>query len=166
MKTMKYLLLLSCFLPIFSCGHGHDNKRQKGDPVAYHYSYWGMMAQPVKWYEVQKEDDGTVTLSYASGSSTATVYKAPADLLQKIGATARQYKLHKLSSSYRPVMEILDGNSWSMHISYPEGSISSGGSNAGAGKKLMSGIATINQNLQSLIDNASPEDVIGERPIR
>ena len=156
------LIVLAMFCTIFAgCRPNSGNKFYDTTPESYYYQYSGMMAYPIVSYEVKAAEDGTITLSYSKDGPDVTIYKAPADLLQKIGETVREYKLYKLKRSYQPSMEILDGYGWSIAIAYGEDAIFSGGSNAWPDSKLSEGINKINVMLQSLVDNAGQDDIIG-----
>ena len=94
------------------------------------------------------------------------MYKAPADLLEKIGEMVSKYKVYKLKRSYQPSMEILDGYGWHMFIAYENGYIGSGGSNAWPSEKDWQGVAAINKYIQDIIDAATEADIIEVRPLR
>ena len=163
---MKYIFALSCILAFLGCKDGDRNKPQEGVPESYSYNYAGMMIQPILNYEVERAKDGTITIAYCANSLEATVYKAPADLLEKIGEMVSKYKVYKLKRSYQPSMEILDGYGWHMFIAYENGYIGSGGSNAWPSEKDWQGVAAINKYIQDIIDAATEADIIEVRPFR
>lgn len=162
---MKKILLASIamFWSLFAgCQPNSGPKFYDSVPTEYHYQYSGMMAYPIVSYKVSiQEEDGTVALSYSQDGPDVTVYKAPADLLKKIGDLVRKNKLYNLKNSYEPQFEILDGYGWSVGVIYEDGYIFSGGSNAWPDKKLWAGISEINEMLQAIVDYAAPEDIIG-----
>ena len=157
---MKTLMAFAGLMAILGCGP----KFPEGTPVSYQYSYSGTMMYYITWYRVAQTGDKGVTISYSADCSPEiTVIKAPADALVRIGALAREYKLNKLSSSYVPTMEIMDGYGWHMFMEYPDDYISSGGTNAWPPDKLWSGIAAINAYIQGIIDASTEADIIEKK---
>lgn len=149
------------FCSIFSgCGANSGPKFYHKAPVSYEYTYSGMMRDPLEWYYVQTEEDGTVTISYSNNGPEITVLKAPEGILGKIGELANSYKLYKLERSYQPKFEVLDGYGWHMFLSYEDGYIGSGGSNAWPPAKLWGGIDSINKLITDAINKAAPEDIL------
>ena len=73
----------------------------------------------------------------------------------------REYKLWKLENSYTPKFEVLDGYMWHTSIRYEKGSVSTGGSNAWPPAKLQAGLSAIESYIQSIIDSATPSDILG-----
>lgn len=128
----------------------------EGTPTGYLYSYSGMMAYPIEWYCVEKSEDGELHLLYSNGGPDISVYQAPSDLLERIGAMVREHKLYKLESSYHPPMQVMDGYMWHIAIEYEKDGIWSGGSNARPPKELSAGIAAINSYLKGFIDSGEP----------
>jgi hypothetical protein len=167
---MKKILLLSfaMFCSVFAgCQTNSGHKFYDSAPTEYNYQYSGTMAYPIVPYQVSiQEKDGTVALSYSEDGPDVTIYRAPADLLQKIGEKVRAHKLYNLKNHYEPSFEILDGYGWSVGFVYEDGYIFSGGSNAWPDGKLWAGITEINEMLQAIVDNAAPEDIIGTGSLR
>ena len=156
------LITLAMFCTIFAgCRPNSGNKFYNTTPTSFRYQYSGMMAHPIFSYEVETKEDGKLTLAYSTGGPDITIIKAPDNLLQTIGEIVRNNKIYKIKSHYMPDMEILDGYGWSMSIEYADGYISSGGSNAGPGGDISAGISLILKSLKEVVDNATPEDIIG-----
>ena len=163
---MKALIALSFLGAMFSCAQPWDNKYVKNVPgetiKEYVYSYSGTMRWYITWYRIDKGEDGKLRLLYSKDCSPdITIYKCPEDALKKIDGFVRQYKLWNLKNSYTPKFEILDGYMWHTSIRYEDASISTGGSNAWPPKNLSAGLAQIESYVQSIIDSAGPDDVIG-----
>lgn len=162
---MKHFLILATMLSLFGIrlavkATGHNDK-PSGPVVEYEYTYSGTMRFPLRWYLVKRDSTGRATLLYSDGEPEITVYRAPDDVFERIAAITGEYKLHRLRESYRPRMLVLDGYGWSVHIRCEKGSIHSGGGNAWPPARLNAGINTINNYLQSIVDNAAEADVIG-----
>lgn len=158
-------IILSALVMLNSLFHGCAAQTPKfydEAPTSFGYSYSGTMAFPIQWYEVDRDKDGTVRLSYSHDTNDITIYKAPDDLLEKIGAIARDSKLYKLKSHYDPPFEVLDGYGWHINIIYPGDSIWSGGTNAWPREDYLNGgISSILSLLHGLVEAAAPEDIIG-----
>lgn len=114
--TMRTLIAFSFMIPFlsnlcFTKTCGSYNKPQ-GAAKAYEYRYDACMAYPLKYYKVFKDSTGTILLAWLKDCGPdVTVLKGTEEILEKIGALAEQYKLHKLKASYYPSMQIMDGYS-------------------------------------------------------
>lgn len=159
MKRIIFVLVAMFCSIISGTGASCAPKFYDNVPLSYKYSYSGMTAHPIDWYSVKAEEGG-VTISYSHNGPEITVIKAPSDLLERIRDIAKGNKLYKLESSYLPKFKILDGYGWFVFIEYPDGYISSGGSNAWPPSKLSAGISAINKLITDIIESAAPEDVL------
>ena len=164
MRRILFVLIAMICSFFSGCGVFGAPKFYDKTPVSYEYTYSGTMAHPIDWYSV-KTEEGSVIISYSHHSPEITVIKAPDDLLEKIGAIARDAKLFKLKPGYRPKLHVLDGYGWDMLIRYPEDYISSGGSNAWPSGKLRGGIKAINQLIKDVIES-TPEEAILRHEMR
>ena len=160
---MKLLLTLAFMLPLLSCSplwnkSSGSNPRPDGP---------GTMMYPIKYYSVKRDADGAVRIAFLRNSEPEVrVIAGPEDFFARVDAMVAEYGLHRLKESYRPRMEVLDGYDWHVRIRFRENTISSGGFNAGPSGKLASGIAAINQYVESLVDASSEEDVIFRQDYR
>ena len=163
---VKTILALSLLGAMFSCAKPWDNKYvKKVAPETikeYEHSYSGTMMWYITWYKIEKGEDGKLRLLYSKDCNPEiTIYKCPDDALAKIDGFVREHKLWKLENSYTPKFEVLDGYMWHTHIGYEHGSVSTGGSNAWPPAKLQAGLSAIESYIQSIIDSASPSDILG-----
>ena len=163
---MKLLLTLAFMLPLLSCSplwnkSSGSNPRPDGPATSYEYSYNGTMMYPIKYYSVKRGADGAVRIAFLRNNEPEVrVIAGPEDFFARVDALVAEYGLHRLKESYRPRMEVLDGYDWHVRIRFRENAIYSGGFNAGPSGKLASGIAALNQYVESLIDASSEEEVI------
>ncbi len=163
---MKLLLTLAFMLPLLSCSplwnkSSGSNPRPDGPATSYEYSYNGTMMYPIEYYSVKSGADGAVRIAFLRNNEPEVrVIAGPEDFFARVDALVAEYGLRRLKESYRPRMEVLDGYDWHVRIRFRENAIYSGGFNAGPSGKLASGIAAINQFVESLIDASSEEDVI------
>lgn len=163
---MKLLLTLAFMLPLLSCSplwnkSSGSNPRPDGPATSYEYSYNGTMMYPIEYYSVKRGADGAVRIAFLRNNEPEVrVIAGPEDFFARVDALVAEYGLHRLKESYRPRMEVLDGYDWHVRIRFRENAIYSGGFNAGPSGKLSSGIAALNQYVESLIDASSEEDVI------
>ena len=169
---MKLLLTLAFMLPLLSCSplwnkSSGSNPRPDGPATSYEYSYNGTMMYPIEYYSVKRGADGAVRIAFLRNNEPEVrVIAGPEDFFARVDALVAEYGLHRLKESYRPRMEVLDGYDWHVRIRFRENTISSGGFNAGPSGKLASGIAAINQYVESLVDASSEEDVIFRQDYR
>lgn len=163
---MKLLLTLAFMLPLLSCSplwnkSSGSNPRPDGPATSYEYSYNGTMMYPIEYYSARRGADGAVRIAFLRNNEPEVrVIAGPEDFFARVDALVAEYGLHRLKESYRPRMEVLDGYDWHVRIRFRENAIYSGGFNAGPSGKLASGIAALNQYVESLIDASSEEDVI------
>ena len=166
MKLLSTFLSLIAMapLPLFS---GCAGEKPSGALLSYEYSYSTTAAWPQKYIKITREAPGAeVRLYHSEGESEMTVLKAPGEAFDTIDSLVRSTRLRKLKESYRPPFRVLDGWSWHLSIRWEEGSIYSGGHNARPKPKLKDGIDAINAYLQTLVDGAAPEDILGTEPFR
>ena len=171
---MKLLLTLAFMLPLLSCSplwnkSSGSNPRPDGPATSYEYSYNGTMMYPIKKISggsqpcqtVKRGADGAVRIAFLRNNEPEVrVIAGPEDFFARVYVLVAEYGLHRLKESYRPRMEVLDGYDWHVRIRFRENAIYSGGFNAGPSGKLASGIAALNQYVESLIDASSEEEVI------
>ena len=151
---MKTLLVLAFALPLMSCsGDGNSNPKPDGHAIAYEYKYDGTTAYPLAYYSVNKDNDGTIRISW-SRPEGPEIHEtiAPEDFFEKIDALVAEHKLYRLKSEYRPPFEILDGYRWHVYIRFERNSISSGGYNEWPPADLEAGIDAINDYIKSIIE--------------
>ena len=169
---MKLLLTLAFMLPLLSCSplwnkSSGSNPRPDGPATSYEYSYNGTMMYPIEYYSVKRGADGAVRIAFLRNNEPEVrVIAGPEDFFARVDALVAEYGLRRLKESYQPRMEVLDGYDWHVRIRFRENTISSGGFNAGPSGKLASGIAAINQYVESLVDASSEEDVIFRQDYR
>ena len=164
---MKTFLALS-FLSLLSCSCIGGVRLPAGPPASYEYSLSGMRAAPMEWYRAETLKDGSLRLLVLrGGDDDVLIVRPPEDLFQQIDSLVRQYGLNRLKSHYQPPVDIRDGNSWSVHIRYPEGdNIHSDGYHRRPRKELQDGIAAINALLRQVAEAATGEDILGHANYR
>ena len=143
----KILLLTVMLLPIIGCA----NSKPSGQIVSYEYRYSGCMMYPIVEYQLVKDASGEQTLNYSKDDGVIHSIVLKEDALGRIDLIARRGSLHRLKERYTPLMTILDGYTWSMHIGYERSSISSHGSNAYPSGKKWGAIESINSYLEEII---------------
>ena len=157
---MKTTILLFVIISLFTRCSSEKNIMPEGSITGYEYVYSGTMAHPIKYYKVERDADGVLGLHFSEYTPEVTVYRVPEETLAFIDSVVREAKLYKLSTSYRPTVEILDGYGWYLCISYEGGNISSGGENAYPPKNLDAGIDRINNHLQELLSTFTDADIL------
>lgn len=140
----KLLLALSPLLLLLTCSPKHEPDAKI---VKYEYRIHGSMAQPIHQFSVEKIDDKTCRLSYFNHDrkfdSWDSMYDEdnnfildtstePIELLDSIQKIFTEHKMWKYKKDYQPVLQVLDGDSWSLYITLDDGtSYSSGGYHSG-----------------------------------
>ena len=175
---MKTLLAFSIILPflggmIFTKTRG-SNPRPDGPARSYEYQYSGMMMYPITYYEVKRDEDGAVRITYLEKNRAhdnpkgpdVIIVPGPDDFFERVDAIVAKYKLHRLRGTYTPRADIRDGYMWHTYIRFQKNSISAGGSNAWPRQKLWDGISAINDLIQSAIDASTEDDVIFRQPYK
>ena len=117
----------------------------------------------VQHYALKYDQDGQLLLERADRGPAVTIYRVPDEVAARVDEMVRTYKLKKLKHSYKPLVRVLDGKSWTFKVKYKDASIYSGGENAWPSSKLMDGINAIRAYLDEVIAGCSEEDIIGQR---
>lgn len=143
----RLLFFLSMIIPLSFC----SSQRPSGPIVSYHYTYSTCVMYPIYEYEVVLNASGKQTLNYSRNDGVMHPVPLEEDVLGKIDAIVKEYKLYRLKEHYMPPFDVLDGWSWNVQIGYQGESIYSGGSNARPPKKLQTGLEEINAYLKSFI---------------
>jgi len=160
MRRLHLITLLFMSGILTACGLVAP-KFMKETPTSYEYTYNGTFAYPIEWILVEQDGSGNICLKHSKAGNEITVYKAPEDVFQRIGALASEYRLYRLKDFYKPVGTIFDGNSWTLRIRYRDGSIYSSGYHTWPSRQLMAGINALNDYLNGIIESAPESDVIG-----
>ena len=80
-------------------------------------------------YKVSAEKDGRIRVIIDEAlPSEKEFYLDDASIFDSLKAIVDEYKMDKYKSDYKPLMRVLDGDSWSLYYKYDSGrSVSSGG---------------------------------------
>lgn len=158
MKLLLPALALTLTLPMPSdCFH---RSKFEGPVTSYEYCYNATMAYPLEYYRLETTEEGVARLGHSKGENEIIWIKVDQEVFDTVADLIRQYKLYKLKRDYEPPFEVLDGRSWYLHANNGKDGFSSSGYNAWPPKKLREGIDAVNAYLKSLIDAATPDDII------
>ena len=164
---MKLLITLAMMFPLlfpFGTKATGRNEKPDGPATSYEFSYSSTAMYPIEYYNVFRDEDGSVRLAYLlKQDREVTIIPAPADIFERIDKAAADYSLHKLRGTYTPRAHVLDGYSWHVYIRFQRKGISSGGCNAWPPEKIYAGVTTINGYLRSAIEASSEADVISRQ---
>ena len=169
---MKTILTLTCIMSFLGlCSRNKygviaegENEKPKGNLIEYQYSYHVCMAYPQRYFNIKANEDGVMTLSFSEQSNDEIrVMRIPDDALKAIQDTAQKYELYKIKQSFRPTAEVLDGDGWGLQLTYEDGYIFSGGSNASAFGKGSEGHYAILKYVEELLEKTTPADSLGIR---
>lgn len=148
---MKRICLLFCLLgSLFSLIGCSVKKMPEGELLSVEFARSGMRAGNEYEGRVEKDSSGVITLTAMKEPYGPLFEKRlSAKDLQKFRQIIEENKMYKYKDSYRPMVRVLDGWSWSFTAVFSDGtSISSHGSNAGPSDD---GLQEIRELMQELI---------------
>ena len=164
---MKLLITLAMMFPLlfpFGTKATGRNEKPDGPATSYEFSYSSTAMYPIEYYNVFRDEDGSVRLAYLLNQEReVTIIPAPADIFECIDKAVADYSLHKLRGTYTPRAHVLDGYGWHVYIRFQHKGISAGGSNAWPPEKIYAGVTTINDYIRSAIEASTEADVISRQ---
>ena len=121
----KYLFLMS-LLAFLGCGH---NAPGLPDDVRLQYirigGTHGYHAYSNIDYIAERLDNGRTRVVVEVGNDRDRVFEADGSLMDTLESYVREYRMDRYKGHYRPKMDILDGDSWSLELSFSNGSSTS-----------------------------------------
>lgn len=124
--------IIAAIASLSSCSTGI---KPNGNVTCYEYHEQGMMAQPIVEFKVEKIDDKTCLVSYynherpprqdKNGEYILDKSEQPIELLDSISKIVADHKMLKYKKHYKPIFEVLDGESWYLTITLADQSQSS-----------------------------------------
>ncbi len=132
MRPVVTILLLMSLLSFLGCGHKTPDPGPEMDSNVHlkkiHFSAThGYHAYSNIGYSAELTDDGKTRVIVEVGDDRDRVFMEDGSLMDSLEAIVREYRMNRYEGYYRPDMEILDGDSWSMEIDFTDGSSSSCG---------------------------------------
>lgn len=119
-------LFFTTVLALFSCG-GIKSSGPEGKLISYSYGHQGSMAQPTYDFSMKRLDDKTCEIAYFNHDVEPrienyeyvldTVVK-PIALMDSVEAIVRESKMWNYKERYKPVFEVMDGDSWSLSFKF------------------------------------------------
>ena len=140
-------LLVCVFSGLFGLLGCAQKKMPEGDLLRVEFSRHGTMAGAEFFGRMEKDSTGVFVVR-AMREAYGPMYekKIDAAVIQKFRQIIEEEKMYKYKESYRPMMEVLDGWSWSFEAKFSDGTkIYSHGSNAsprGDGLERIRGLMT------------------------
>lgn len=159
---MKRNCILFCLLgSLFSLICCSVKKMPEGDLLSVEFARSGMRAGNEYEGRVEKDSSGVITLTAMKDPYGPLFEKRlSANDLQKFRQIIETNKMYKYKDSYRPMVRVLDGWSWTFTAVFSDGtSISSHGSNAGPSDD---GLQEIRELMQELIKDGVKIDTEDE----
>ena len=115
----------------FSCEACNADDDGKGSErlTYFQFDHHNSMSQSGERYEVSTTKDGRVHVVIDEGfPEELDFYLDDATIFDELLPIVKAYKMDKYKESYRPMMDITDGDSWSLYYKYDSRrSVSSGG---------------------------------------
>ena len=131
MKRFGFVaLMIGSLFSLFSCV---SKKMPEGDLVSVEFTRIGTMARPEFEGHVNKDSTGAFVLK-AMKETCGPLFEKKLDAgpMKKFRQIIEEEKMYRYKEAYRPMMEVLDGWSWSFEARFSDGSkIYSHGFNAG-----------------------------------
>lgn len=128
-KGGLFMCLVGGLAGVLSCAL---KKMPDGELVSVEYTRSGTMAGYVYEGHVERDSTGAFVLR-AMKENYGPLFEKKLDVatMRKFRQIIEEEKMYKYKESYTPMLEVLDGWSWSFHATFSDGSvISSHGSNA------------------------------------
>ena len=160
---MKRNCLLFCLLgSLFGLICCSVKKMPEGELLSVEFARSGMRAGYEYEGRVEKDSTGVITLTAMKEPYGPLFEKRlSSNDLQKFRQIIEANKMYKYKDSYRPMVRVLDGWSWSFTAVFSDGtSISSHGSNAGPSGD---GLQEIRELMQELIKDGVEIDTEDEK---
>lgn len=126
----RYLLLLVLLAIVFPCESRTEGDNVKRERLVYFsFDHHNSMSQCGERYAVSMMEDGRVRVVIDEGfPEEKEFYLDDRSILDELLVIVKTYKMDKYKESYRPRMEIFDGDNWSLNYQYDtKRSVSSGG---------------------------------------
>lgn len=134
-----FMAILAVIVSIFSCS---GNAKSLNKVLSYEYAEHGMMAQPIAQFKVERLSNDSCLVTYYNhekelrqdeyGDYILDKSKQPIELLDSISTIVNEHKMRKYKKKYKPIFDVLDGESWGLEIKMDDGTnISSHGHCAG-----------------------------------
>ena len=160
----RLIALLLMAFSLFGCGIGKGGRTQpapEGPLNSYEFQRSnGRMMYPLKYIRVYRTPESGVEMEWSDRTDEITVLQLAPDALEHIDALFKEYELKKLKTMYLPFGDVRDGIMWHVYFGYEVHSMSTTADNAWPPKRQQEGIEAINAYLDSLVENASEEDIL------
>ena len=127
-KTMLCAALMAFAFSCEACNADDDGKGSER-LTYFQFDHHNSMSQSGERYEVSTTKDGRVHVVIDEGfPEELDFYLDDATIFDELLPIVKAYKMDKYKESYRPMMDITDGDSWSLYYRYDsKRSVSSGG---------------------------------------
>ncbi len=133
MKKNVFFLFTGFMALVLSCASPHHNNNNEMETERLTYFSFdhhnSMRMYSGEKYAVSTVDDGRVHVVIDEGCpQEKEFYLADSTIFDELLSIVRTYKMDKYKRDYKPLMEIFDGDSWSLYYKYDsKRSVSSGG---------------------------------------
>ena len=132
MKLVTRILLLMSLLSFLGCGHKVPAPGQKLGSEVHLQSLrisgtHGYHAHSNIGYRAERLENGTTRVIVEVGDDRDRVFETDGALMDTLESFVREYRMDRYEGYYRPKMEIMDGDSWSLELNFTDGSNTSCG---------------------------------------
>lgn len=127
---MKKIILFSAILAITcSCVSQNKNIMESERLTYFSFDHHNSMAMSGEKYDVSTMKDGRIHIVIDEGlPEEKELYISDSSIFDELLAIVKEYKMDKYKKDYKPMMQVFDGDSWSLYYKYDsKRSVSSGG---------------------------------------
>ena len=120
---MVRLLILMALLSFFGCGNGQPASPPAKDAqlTRIHFSAThGYHAHSNIGYKAERTGEGKARVTVEVGDDRDRVFNVEEAVMDSLEAIVREYKMYSYNGYYQPKFEIMDGDSWSLDLSFSD----------------------------------------------
>ncbi|MBR1539557.1 MAG: hypothetical protein IJ636_08650 [Bacteroidales bacterium] len=122
---MTKILILMSLLSLLGCGHNAPAGPAARLERIYYSATHGYHAYSNIGYSAERLADGKTRIVVEVGNDRDRIFEADGSVMDSLEAIVREYRMDRYDGHYRPKMDILDGDSWSLSLTFSDGKESS-----------------------------------------
>lgn len=118
---MFRLLILMSLLSFLGCGKGNPAPADDARLTRIHFSAThGYHAYSNIGYKAERLGEGKARVTVEVGNDRDRVFDVEEAVMDSLEAIVREYRMYTYHGYYQPEMEIMDGDSWSLELSFSD----------------------------------------------
>lgn len=124
---MAKIFILMSLLSLFGCGQNKPAGPAARLERIYYSATHGYHAYSNIGYSAERTADGKTRIVVEVGNDRDRVFEAEGSVMDSLEAIVREYRMDRYDGHYQPKMDILDGDSWSLSLTFSDGTDTSCG---------------------------------------